>query len=135
MSALLPLQIAVVARLEGDTPLMARITGVHDGMAPEDAQLDYLVIGEPTEVPFGALGTDGYQDTLTLHLWSGYVHSRKEVLEIAELVDNALAAPLAINGHTSARLKPEFRTALLDTERGRRWHAPIRYRVTTFEVA
>lgn len=134
MSVLLPLQAALSARLTGDAPLMARVTAVYDGQAPQSTPespvvLPYVVIGEPTEVPQRPLERAGWSATLTLHVWSNYP-GRREALEIADLMDAALAAPLALTGHTSARLKPEFRTVLVEADGVR--HAPVRYRILTF---
>lgn len=131
MSALLALQAALVGRLVADAPLMAVATGVYDGRAPQGATLPYVVVGEPTEIPSGNLGPQGWNDTIAVHIWSGYA-GRKEALEILELMDTALAAPLVLSGHTTARLRREFVTALVE-ETGVR-HVPIRYRILTFEA-
>lgn len=132
MSALWPIQKAAVARLKGNAAFMARVTGVHDGQAPQGATMPYVVIGEPTETSSRTLERAGWVDTLTMHIFSAYA-GRKEALEIATLMDAALAAPLALDGHTSARLKPEFRTVLV--EEGGVRHAPIRYRLFTLANA
>lgn len=132
MSALWPLQKALATRLKANAPLMARVSGVHDGEAPQGAALPYIVIGGPTEFPSGVLGPQGFSDTLTVHIWSGY-QGRKEALEIAALMDAALVEPLTLEGHTAARLRPEFRTVLVEDDGVR--HAPVRYRILTFEAA
>jgi hypothetical protein len=132
VSALWPLQKAIVQRLKADAALMGRVSGIHDGEVPQGAAaLPYVVIGAPTEAPAGVLGPRGWSDTLTLHVWSGY-DGRKEALEIVALIDAALASPLTLDGHTSARLRQEFLTVLVEDDGVR--HAPVRYRAFTFEV-
>lgn len=133
MSALWPLQKAVASRLQADAALMARVTGIHDGRAPEAEPMPYIVIGEPTEIPFDTLGRAGYQPTLTIHVWSAQRGTSQEVNEIVALMDAALAAPLTLDGHTEARLRPEFRTVLVEDNGNR--HAPVRYRAYTMEAA
>lgn len=130
MSALWPLQKALSARWKADAALMARLPGgIHDGAAPEGTAVPYLVIGEPTETPVEAFGASGYSDTITAHVFSEY-KGRKEALEIVELMNSALTTPLALDGHTSARLRQEFLTVLVEEDGIR--HAPVRYRASTF---
>lgn len=131
MSALLSLQGAVLARLTGDAPLMGRLQGIYDGAAPQGAPMPFVVLGAPTEGSGNTLDRTGWSDTLTLHVLSDYAGS-KEVLELVALMDAALAAPLAMDGHTSTRMRREFLTVLVEDDGVR--HAPVRYRILTFEV-
>ena len=131
MTALLPLQAAIVTALKAHAPLMAVVTGIHDGQAPQGAAAPYIVVGSATEVPGPTFGR-AWSDTLTLHIWSDYA-GRKEALEILDLMDAALASVLVISGHTSAKLRREFAEVLIDPDGLR--HVPARYRVTTWEVA
>lgn len=141
MSALWPVQVAVYGALSGNAALAAyappsrpATTGVsvYDGEAAQDATAPYIVLGSNTEVPAHTFGRKGWGDTLTIHVWSSYP-GRKEALEVLELIDAALALPLAINGHQDARLHREFSEVLIDPDGSR--HVPARYRVTTREVA
>lgn len=132
MSALWPVQVAAYGALTGHAPLMAAVAGVYDGEAAQDAVAPYIVVGSATEVPANTFGRRGWGDTLTIHVWSEY-NGRREALEILDLIDAALANPLVIDGHQTARLKREFAEVLTDPDGSR--HVPARYRVTTREIA
>lgn len=132
MSALWPVQVAVYTALTGHAALMAAVAGVYDGEADQAAAFPYIVVGSATEVPAHTFGRKGWGDTLTIHVWSNY-GGRKQALEILDLIDDALASPLAISGHQTARLRREFAEVLTDPDGSR--HVPARYRVTTREVA
>ena len=132
MSALWPVQVAVYTALTNHAPLMAAVEGVYDGEAAQEAAFPYIVVGSATEAPVGVFGGAMWSDTLVIHVWSDY-GGRREALEILTLIDAALASPLAIDGHTTARLKREFAEVLIDLDGSR--HVPARYRVTTREVA
>jgi hypothetical protein len=133
VSALWPIQTAVMARLLSDAPLAALVgTRIYDGEAPQESALPYLVLGEPTETDASPLGTRGYTDTLTLHAFSAY-QGRKEVLDITSAVELALRPPLALDGHTTARARLEMHTVLIEEDGIR--HAAIRYRFFTFATA
>ena len=132
MGALWPVQVAVYTRLTGDAALMAAVGGVYDGVASDAAVAPYVVIGSSTEAPARTFGRAGWSDTLTIHVWSDYA-GRLQSLSVLELIDAALAAPLAIGGHQTARLSREFAEVLVDP--GGMRHIPARYRVTTREFA
>lgn len=130
MSAAWPVHAAAVARWMG-WPALAALIGdrIYDGRAPAGAIKPYIVIDSPTEVPQGTLGTAGSMNTLTAHAWSGYDGS-KEVLAMVAEMDAALAEPLAVEGRKATRLKYEFMTVLVE---GDSRHAPVRYRILSFE--
>ena len=132
MSAIWAVQVAALQRWKADPRLAAKVTGVYDGAAPADTPYPYIVVGQKTEAPRGALGAVGWNATLTAHIWSTY-DGDKEGVEILALMHAALREPLALNGHGSARLKPEQTLTLI--ERGGVRHFPIRYRILAWENA
>ena len=132
MSALWPVQKALVGRLKATPALIARVSGVYDGQAPQGTSMPYVVVGEATERDASAMAERGFSDTITLHVWSAYP-GRKEALEIVGMIDLALRDPLSLEGHTEADLRLDFATTLVEEDGVR--HMPIRYRFSTFEVA
>lgn len=133
MSALWPVQEALVARLQANATLMTKVSGVFDGEAWEGEPLPYIVVGSSTEAPAHTFGRAGWSDTITVHIWAAGGMARRDALEILDLVDASLADPLAISGHQTARLRREFGEVLTDPDGSR--HVPARYRVTTRETA
>lgn len=135
LTALLPVQIAIYARLTGDEPLMDVISGVYDFM-PEDVPYPYLVIGEAVETPDNRHGGFGRQTVVTLHAWSRY-RGYAQVLGIGAQVNGLLDhQPLPVTGlkHIATRL--EFSQPLTDPEPpGDLRHLVLRYRVITEQPA
>lgn len=70
-----PLQVALYDAITADAPTRALVTGqgVYNGVAPEGAALDYIVLGEPTESRFDALMQPGNDGTLRLHVYTADV--------------------------------------------------------------
>jgi hypothetical protein len=130
ISTLGPLQRVLYQRLSTDAPLLARGYATYD--EPPETATRYLVIGDGNEAPLGTLdGRGGNQGTETVHLWFEGA-STLQAREDADLVRAALEEPLAIEGQTVARFKPEFTETL--KEQGRTpdepsWrHVVIRFR-------
>lgn len=126
-------QVAMVAKLEADAGVGALIGDrVYDGIAPAEAVAPYVVVGDSTEAPVRAMGGTGGDATLTAHVFSDY-EGAKEGLEIVDAIDTALATPLTLSGFGAARLKREFVTTLVETDRPRpRRHFPVRYRIVSW---
>lgn len=131
MSAFYPVQVAAVQRWKGYAPLMALVTGIHDGTAPAKSQMPYITVDGGTEVPRGALGAAGWTNTLTAHVWSRQEGNKEGALIVKEM-HAALAEALAVEGHQAARLKPDLTTPLRDPSGAR--HFVVRYRILTFEA-
>jgi hypothetical protein len=133
MSALAALQTAVVTRLLAASGLAALVgTRIYDGEAPQETDLPYVVVGESTESRVGVLGRYGFDDSIMLHIWSGYA-GRKEALDILSQIELALRPTLTLSGHTSVSLRLEFVTTLVEDDGVR--HVPARYSAFTFEAA
>lgn len=134
MTALWPLQVAVAARLKATAAVTALVgTRIYDGLAPPQAALPYVIIGEGTSAPRDALGTRGVSETLTCHIFSATPGSRSQAMAILDAMNDALLPALTVTGWGTTRLRPEFTTALVE-EDGRR-HVPVRYRIFALETA
>lgn len=129
---LLPVQTALYAKLTADTALMAAVTGVHDGRAPEDAVYPYIVIGEAIETPDNAHDRFGRQTVHTLHVWD-QARGFKRVLQIGTQVNALLDhQPLTITGLAHIVTRYEFSQPLVDPEPpGDIRHLVLRYRIVT----
>jgi hypothetical protein len=74
-TSLLELQTAIVAKLTGDTALMAIITGVFDfGAVPDEPDempaFPYITIGNALELAHDGFSTPGYDTTQQLDIWT-----------------------------------------------------------------
>jgi hypothetical protein len=125
-------QAGLYALLTADIALEALVTGVHDGRAPEDAELDYVVIGEMTSAPDGSHSGEGRQTTAMLHTWT-----RAEGFKSANAIGARLVALLwhrhaeldaVVAGQTVWRVEHEFAQTLVDPQPG------IRHRVDQFRI-
>lgn len=104
---------------------------VYAGEAPQGAPGPYVVMGDPTETPLGALGARLTSNTLTLHIWSPTGGSTAQAFALLSAVDAALGGGHNV-GARRLYIHREFATVL--HEEG--WvHVPARYRITTTEAA
>lgn len=132
MSAALEIQKAVYSALTADITLMGKITGVFDEVPPGQA-LPYVVLGDTTEVPESDFVKKGYENTITLHIWSEYpgFKEAKEILaDLNRILDRAI---LSITGFNTVYCKYDF-SETLETSDGKYRHIPVRYRILVKEV-
>lgn len=133
MSLMLPLQIALVARLKAGAT--AGIVGerIYDGEAPPRVARPYVVVGEPTEVPgVQAMGGHGHSDTVMLHAVSDYP-GNLEVLALLAAINADLGMPLEPDGYAAATLRQEFATVLVERDGDTVLrHAPARFRAVSW---
>lgn len=135
MSAIGPLQIAIVARLKADAAVAAIVgVKVFDGVAPGGTDLPFVTVDSLTGVEEGgALGNVAFGHTAGVHAFASDAEGNKAVLTLAAAVKAALRAPLALTGHSSTRLRLEFET--VTSEPGDIRHAPMRFRTFAMETA
>lgn len=94
-TALWPLQQAIYERLISFQDLSnTGLTGVFDHV-PKDQPFPYVVIGEPTTLPFDTKNTFGEELSLVIHAWSDYP-GKKEAYEMLNSCQKALATKLEI---------------------------------------
>lgn len=87
-TSLWPLQQAIVQRLESDTALAGKVTGVFDSVG-KGTKFPYISIGEPTASPFKTKTTYGEEIVVVLQCWSTYA-GKKEAYEVLNLMLQAL---------------------------------------------
>jgi len=130
--AAFPLQAALYEALAGDGALMALISAVYDHV-PADAALPYLQIGEATVSDWSAVGLDGEEHALTLHVWTADhgLRSAKAIMgEVKRVLDGA---ELTVAGHHLVMLAFTFGQTLRE-EDGRIQHGVMRFRATLHSI-
>lgn len=128
---MLPVQVALLAVLEGDDELMAQISGVFD-YVPEDAAYPYVVIGEAVETPDNRHGGLGRQTVVTLHIWSKYRGHAQGLAIGARVMALLDHRPLTVPGLHHVATRYEMAMTLTDPEPpGDIRHLVHRYRVLT----
>lgn len=78
----------VYACITGNVPLMAKITGVYDGI-PDNQQPPYILIGTVQVLPGRLYSGEEKAWAVDLHIWSAYKGS-KEIWEIADIVSRGM---------------------------------------------
>lgn len=133
MSAIYPLQVAVVTRLKGDSGVAALVGAkVFDTAAPAGTATPWITVDSLTGVEEGGtLGTRGFGHTITVHAFDSDLTGNAGVSAVAAAAKVALRAPLAISGHVSTALRLDFETVL---EEPNKRHAPMRFRVLALET-
>ncbi|MCY0919604.1 MULTISPECIES: DUF3168 domain-containing protein [unclassified Streptomyces] len=130
-SALEPVQAALYVRLSGDQTLGDLVTGVFDHV-PEADDLDYVTIGEATEIPDNHHGGFGREIVAALHVWTrarGHGPGLRIAARLVELLDHQ---PLTIAGHTHIATRHEFSQTLTDPDPpGDIRHVSMRFRIIT----
>lgn len=125
------IQVGLYELLSGDATLGALITGVYDSV-PEDAEPDYVVVGEMMATPDGAHGSYGRQTSATVHTWTR-AQSHRPGNAIGARVAALLSRREAdldphVAGHAVWMVEHEFSQTLVDPEPG------IRHRIDRFRI-
>jgi hypothetical protein len=131
VSAVLPVQDAVLTALKADIMLMALIRGVFDWVE-EGQAYPYIVIGEAVETPDNSHDSHGSNTVITLHVWSQY-RGYAQALTIASRVRALLEhRPLTVTGHRHVATYYVSQQTITDPEPpGDIRHVPISFRVLT----
>jgi hypothetical protein len=96
-TSLSEVQMAMYARLTGDSALMALIAAVYDFTAvPDDAALPYVTIGDATETPLNAFGTRGYKTRHLVHVWDSQYGGQLKVQTIIARLNTLLDQQMLI---------------------------------------
>lgn len=136
-----PIQVAVHAALVADSALVALLgtdpggfPAVYNGVATEDAPLDRVVIGEPTEGDFDALMRRGNAGTLTLDVYTASPANAAALAIYARIVAALDSTALTVSGHTLLSGRVSLVTAFGDPPSGGR-HLVARYVTRTRSAA
>lgn len=134
MSAAWPLDVAVAAALLADATLAARLAGdkLYSGVAPKNADFDYLVLGDGPEEQFRTFGRQGHSNDLAVHIWSRG-QAKKGVLLIYKDIERVLdrqKLPLNADGsvHTMVQMGTRLQTVVPDLD-GVTFHGVARVEV------
>ena len=134
-TALSEVQTAIYSKLTGDGTLMAQVTGVFDsGAVPENQAFPYITLGDTTEAPDNAFGTRGYDDTLTLHIWSDALGFKECHIILARMNTLLDQQTLTLISHHHVGTWYEFSETLNDPGVDGIKHIPVRYRIETQET-
>ena len=133
MSALYQLQVAVVARLKGDSGVAALVGAkVFDAAAPDGTAAPWITVDDLTGAEEGGtLEKRGYGHTITVHAFASDLTGNEAVAAVATAAKSALSTALSISGHVAARLKLDFETVLVEPNKR---HANMRFRTLALEA-
>lgn len=92
MATYIDFQKKIYGLLTGDPALVAKVTGVFD-VVPEEQPGPYIVIDTIQALEGSLINDTERQISVDLHIWSAY-QGKKEVLEIAEIIEAVLPAEL-----------------------------------------
>lgn len=128
------IQVAIRAKLIGDATLMSLVTGVFDfGAVPINQPFPYIAIGDTTEGAMDAFGTDGYDDTCTVHIWdsSPGFNTCKLILARMNVLLNKKPLTLVTQHHVGTWY--QFSATMNDPGSDDIRHMPVRYSIQTQE--
>jgi hypothetical protein len=140
-SAIINLQPAEYARLTGDAPFAAMVTGVFDAI-PENQAEPFVVLGEATEIPYRSFANDGRDVTRTFHIYDrdgatlagASPRGNKRALTIMDAMITLLeSAPLTVQGFAVVDYAYEFGQPMPgegDGNGGMYRHVVARFRAT-----
>lgn len=130
------LQSGLYARLIGYAPLTAALGGkkVYDFVTPK-LVAPYVVIGEDTLTEFDTKTEQGWDCTVTIHVWDFERAGRKSVKNLLSLIHDALhrqEASVTVADFSLTEIRCEFQTTIQETgvegENDHYYHGVARYR-------
>ena len=120
------------------TALNGNVTGVSSANipiyddVPEGSVYPYVVIGEETASNNGTKTLDGFEHTITLHVWSQY-RGRREIKEIMQSVYEKLHnTAITVTGASLVNIRQEFSNTLAEQD-GITRHGVMRFRAVLFD--
>lgn len=129
------LQKGMYERLTTYAPLTALIdTRVYD-FVPQTATAPYVVIGDDTMTDWSTKSTNGWDATVTIHVWDFEKAGRKSVKVVLSAIYDALhrqSASITVSGFTLVDIQSEYEETFQDTtvegQSDRYYHGVARYR-------
>lgn len=130
-SAAFALQQAIFAKLTTDAATAAALGGprVYDDV-PTRAEFPFMTFGQSTERDWSTGTDEGYEHTVTLHIWSRG-RGRKEAQAVIAAARDALHdQPLTLDGHRLINLRHDYSEVRRDSD-GETFHGIARFRAVT----
>ena len=122
------MQKAIWAKLTGDAPLMAKITGVFD-QPPQGEVFPYIVIGEDTAEEWGDDAESGFDVESAIHVWGRSHRGRSEVKGIQADIHRLLHRQLlTVTGAHTIETETVLTESFRDPD-GLTYHGVTRIRV------
>lgn len=122
MSAIWPIQVAMVARLQANAPLQALLGNpmrLFDTIAPAGTLTPYAVIADQIGTRARTLDREGDSGTTTINIFTSG-ESIKQAAQIATAIQVALSTPLTVAGFGTVRMMWDQDIPLRETTGGRR---------------
>jgi hypothetical protein len=139
VSALPAIYQAVYGVLASDSTLLSLVTGVFNDV-PEAQPYPFVQVGSGSEKPYHTMGGAsvgiGWNDTVTVHIWSRY-QGDLEALQIFARVNALLNfAALVVEGHTLVACELDQARVLVEAvNKVETRHIPAVYRVRVSQAA
>lgn len=135
---------ALMGRWRNDAPLVAAMGGPHvfsravepDFTFPDDSKRKWITVGDQSRTPVPILHDDGqgWSATVSTHGWTSGYYEDDSVRELAYLMTkSATSEPLVLVGFGTVVLREELCVVMGDPDPDVR-HAPVRYRISTWEA-
>lgn len=131
-----PLQAAIYTRLSADAALTALIgsSQVYD-FVPEGTAPPYVLIGDDTAIDWGTKTANGWETTVTIHVWDFEKAGRKSAKAILSAIYASLhRQDFTVSGFNLIQCQCEFEQTFQDTteegQNDRFYHGVQRYRIT-----
>lgn len=107
---------------------------VYDNV-PKKATMPYVVIGDDTQVPDDTKTSNGFDNTVTLHVWSRASDGRREAKQIlSDIYDVLHDVDLTIEGMSAVSCRFEFSETIPDVD-DCITHGVARYRISVDQAA
>ena len=132
MSVSLNLQRAIFARLDGAIVIDGTAVPIYD-QVPDNAAKPYIVIGDDTSIDYSTQTHQGYECTLTIHVWSISEMGRVEVKSILGMIDARIHnAAIDVQDATLINIQSEYQRTIIDPDNKTK-HGIIRFRAVVFK--
>jgi hypothetical protein len=113
------IQAGIYTRLTGYSALTTALGGskVYDHV-PQGTAAPYVVLGDDTSVPYDTKSSNGWQCTLTLHVWDYEKAGRKSIKTLMAHIYDALhkqESNVTVTGFTLVALLCEFQDSFQES--------------------
>lgn len=127
------LQKAIFAKLDGDTVLKAKVTGIFDHV-PQGQPFPFVVIGDDQAEDFDDDGGTGFEVEATIHVWARDHRGRATVKAVLDDIYRLLhRQPLTVTGAHHVGSFQEFTDSFREPD-GATFHGLTRVRILLRKV-